>query len=165
MSVFYTPKYLKPEELVPREMYQDLKRLGKIEYILWQFNPLVLMTADLLRERFGAITVNNWHSGGSWQNRGLRLTSAVGAKYGPHLRGAALDCNFKDATPPEIRKEMEKAGCFEPGFKNKKNFGEDACFKYIGRVENTQNGKQIGWFHFDIWNNQPTDGSILRFDV
>lgn len=163
MATFYTPKHLQPQELCSKTFYNQVKEKGRIEYILWQFNPYVLITADKLRERFGAITVNNWNTGGSWNNRGLRTDDSVGATFSPHKRGAALDCNFKDATAEEVREAMRKAGCFEPGFKDRTNLGQDECFRYIGRVELTQGGKPISWFHFDIWNNQNQDGSVLGF--
>lgn len=163
VPTFYTPKYLKAHELCDREFYNAAKKVNEI-YVFWQFNPLVLMTADLLRERYGSITVNNWFTGGSLSQRGLRSNDSTGAFFGPHKRGAALDCNFKNATPEEIRKDMERLGCYKPGFKS--NFTDvSACFQHIGRVENTEKGKQITWFHFDIWNSQATDGSIIKLDI
>lgn len=164
MSTLYIPKYLKPEELCDRDFYNKVKNATSTEVIFWQFNPYVLMTADMLRERFGAITVNTWSVGGNLSQRGLRTNDSTGAAFGPHKRGAALDCNFKDASAIEIRNVMKEAGCFKPGFKSRTDLGKDECFKYIGRVEMNQNGKPITWFHFDIWNNQNADGSILSFN-
>lgn len=163
VPTFYTPKYLKSFELCDKDFYTAAKS-AREEYIFWQFNPLVLMTADLLRERYGSITVNNWMSGGPWSQRGLRSNDSTGAVFGPHKRGAALDCNFKNATAEEVRKDMEKFGCFKPGFKSA--FTKDsACFQHIGRVEDTLKGAQISWFHFDIWNSQADDGSIIKLAV
>lgn len=160
---FYRPQYLIAQELCDKEYFEKAKAVN-IDYIFWQFNPLVLITADLLRKRYGGITVNNWNVNGSFSQRGLRTNDSTGAVFGPHKRGAALDCNFKDATAEEVRKDMEKAGCFKPGFKS--NFKDvDACFQHIGRIENTDKGKQITWFHFDIWNCQATDGSIIKLDL
>ena len=167
MATFYTPKYLTPDELVSKSFYTAVKKAGSLDRIYWQFNPLVLITADLLRERFGGITVNNWNQGGSFQQRGLRTDDSTGASFGPHKRGAALDCNFTQASAEEVREVMRKAGCFKAGFKDRsdKDLGKDICFKYIGRVEMTEGGKPISWFHFDIWNNQATDGSVLGFNA
>lgn len=159
MATFYRPKYLKAFELCDRAYYNLAKAVNE-EYIYWQFNPLVLVTADLLRERFGPITVNNWNVGGSLSQRGLRTNDSTGAMFGPHKRGAALDCNFKDADTASILEAMKNAGCFEPGFKDRTNLGKDECFRHIGRVELTSNGKPITWLHFDIWNAQNADGSI-----
>lgn len=162
MGTFYKSEFLKPHELCSKEFYEKAAAVN-VEYIYWQFNPLVLVTVDMLRKRFGAVTVNNWKAGGSFQNRGLRTEGSVGATFSPHKRGAALDCNFKNATPEEIRKVMADAGCFKAGFKDRTNLGENECFRHIGRVETTSNGTEITWFHFDIWNCQNTDGSIMRF--
>lgn len=159
MATFYRPKYLKASELCDRAYY-NLAKAANEEYIYWQFNPLVLLTADLLRERFGAITVNNWNIGGNLSQRGLRTNDSTGAMFGPHKRGAALDCNFKDADTAAILEVMKNAGCFKPGFKDRTNLGKDECFRYMGRVELTNNGKPITWLHFDIWNAQNTDGSV-----
>lgn len=166
MATFYTPKYIAPDELVDKATYNAIKKAyGNLDRVLWSFNPLVLMTADMLRERFGAITINNWSIGGSFQQRGLRIDTSTGAPYSAHRRGAALDCNFKNATAQEVRNEMKKCGCFNAGFKDRKDLNKSngECFKYIGRVETTQNGKPITWFHFDIWNNQSQNGSVLTF--
>lgn len=164
MATFYKPKYLTAQELCDKEYYTAAAKV-EAEYIFWQFNPLVLVTVDKLRERFGGVTVNNWHIGGPFSQRGLRTNNSTGAMFGPHKRGAALDCNFKNAEPEEIRELMRKAGCFAPGFKDRTNLGNDECFRHIGRVEMTQNGNPINWFHFDIWNCQNTDGSILGLRV
>lgn len=160
---FYKPQYLIAQELCDPEYYKKAKAVNE-DYIFWQFNPYVLITADLLRKRYGGITINNWNVGGPYSQRGLRTNDATGAVFGPHKRGAALDCNFKNATAEEVRADMAKAGCFKAGFKsNVKQV--DECFQYIGRVENTDNRKQISWFHFDIWNCQNTDGSIIKLDL
>lgn len=165
LPTFYTPKYLKAWELCDEKYYKAVQSDGGGDQrIFWQFNPLVLMTADMLRERFGSLTVNNWRSGGSFSQRGLRTNDSTGAMFGPHKRGAALDCNFANATAEAIRAEMEKAGCFLPGFRSRVT-KDTACFQYIGRVENLSGGKQISWFHFDIWNCQNADGSIIKLDV
>lgn len=162
---WYTPKYLKPHELVDKATYNKAKSMGKLHYIYWQFNPLVLITADMLRERFGAVTVNNWYTGGSFQERGLRSSStSTGATFSAHKVGAALDCNFKDASAAEVRRVMRELGCFKPGFRDNIT-KESECFKHIGRIENTQNGKQISWFHFDICNCYNADGSIVSLDI
>ena len=161
----YRPKYLGADELVWKDLYVQLEKQKRTDRIFWQFNPLVLMTADLLREKYGAITVNNWSGTGSFQNRGLRPDdSSVGAALSAHKRGAALDCNFRNASAEEIRQDMKKAGCFKPGFKNNVPPGYD-CFKYINRVESTLSGKPISWFHFDIFNCYNPDGSIIELHV
>jgi hypothetical protein len=157
----YTPKYIKPYELVPKDLYEMYEKQGRTDKLLWQFNPLVLITADRLRERYGAVTINTWHSGGNLSQRGLRTDSSVGSPLSLHRRGAALDCNFKNATAAEVRADMEKLGCFKAGFKNDVP-QEGLCFEHINRIEVLSAGKPITWFHFDIANCYNVDGSIMK---
>lgn len=155
---WYAPKYFKIQELVTKSFYNAAVSRGKPHYALWQFNPHVLMTADMLREKFGPITINNWVFGGNAQNRGLRdADTTVGAPMSPHLRGAALDLIFHKVSAEEVRSHMRKCGCFSAGFK--RDVPKDAeCFRYIGRVE-----VDISWFHFDIWNCYDDNGAIATF--
>lgn len=164
-TTFYTPQYFNTYELCDKEFYLAAKKANEV-YIYWQFNPLVLITADRLRKRYGPGLVNNWYEGGHLSQRGLRTsaTSKTGAMFGPHKRGAALDMNFKHATPAEMWEDMKKAGCFKPGFRDNIN-STNECFEHIGRVEMTISGKPITWFHFDIWNSQNPDGSIDQLHV
>jgi len=161
----YRPEHLSAYELVWRELYEQQEKKKQTDKLFWVFNPLVLKTADLLRKKYGSITINNWKSGGSLQLRGLRPEeTSVGAGLSAHKFGAALDCNFRDATPEEMREDMKKLGCFKPGFRD--NVSPEAeCFRYIHRIENTLNGKQINWFHFDIFNCYNANGSILVLDI
>ena len=158
----YTPKYVKLYELVPESYYNDIEKKGLLSKGFMIFNPLVLETIDMLREKYGPVTINNWKSGGSYQYRGFRPTnSSVGAFLSAHKFGEAMDCNFKNATASEIRKDMEKYGCFKPGFKT--NYSKEAeCFKYINRIEVYSNGVEITWFHFDMANDYNDDGSIKK---
>lgn len=162
----YRPEHVSAHELVWKDLYLELEKINQTDKILWQFNPLVLRTADLLRKKYGSITVNNWKSGGSLQLRGLRPDdTSTGAMLSAHKRGAALDCNFKNASAEEIREDMKKLGCFKPGFRSSVFTKENECFQYIHRVESTISGKPISWFHFDIFNCYNTDGSVMQLHV
>lgn len=161
----YRPEHLTAKELVWKELFEKYNKMNKTDRILYVFNPLVLKTGDMLRKKYGAITINNWFYGGSLQYRGLRpFGHGEGAALSAHMFGAALDCNFKDATAEEIREDMRKAGCFKPGFRSNIPQGFE-CFKYIHRVECTEGGKPISWFHFDIFNAYNDDGSIVQLHV
>ena len=161
----YEPKRLIPQEVVPKSIYEAAVKANRVNRIFWQFNPYVLMTADMLADRYGSILVNNWHKGGDLNERGLRLdSSSTGELFSAHKRGAALDCNFKNATAEEVRNDMEKYGCFKPGFKSNLNKNNE-IFRYINRIECTLKGKSISWFHFDIFNCYNDDGSIMRLNV
>jgi hypothetical protein len=68
MREFYKPKYFKTHELVDKQTYE---KFG--EKSLMFFDIRILKFIDGLREYFNEpITINNWHVGGRYENRGLR---------------------------------------------------------------------------------------------
>ena len=64
--------------------------------------------AEFYRKYFGsAVTINNWHTGGNFQNRGFRdFDSNVGGKNSMHRTGKAFDCNIKGYTIAELHKAI-----------------------------------------------------------
>lgn len=85
--VFYTPKYFKPEELVPRDW------VDRWFYVL---DPIMLRAIDLLREQFGSIIVNNYLWGGRLQFAGFRPPDCtVGNSHSQHRFGRAADLKFR----------------------------------------------------------------------
>lgn len=67
----------------------------------WLQVPM-LVTLDQVREKFGPVTVNNWHSGGQFHESGLRdFSTATGAGYSQHKFGGACDMKFGSVTPAE----------------------------------------------------------------
>lgn len=66
-------------------------------------DPRALRVLDDLRDKFGPVTVNNWHSGGTYKESGLRDPfTSTGAMWSQHKFGRAFDCKFKGATPREV---------------------------------------------------------------
>jgi len=66
--------------------------------------------AEFYRKYFGsAVTINNWHTGGNFQNRGFRdFDSNVGGKTSMHRTGQAFDCNIKGYTIADLHKAISK---------------------------------------------------------
>ena len=128
---YYTPKYFKSYEVVPKEIYD---KFGDLSF---QFlDPRVLLMADNLRDIFGPVIINNWKEGGTLNSCGLRLADDdVGAKYSPHKYGKALDLHFGKITAEEVRDWISKNQ-------------DDERIKYISRIEKDT----LSWFHFDIFN-------------
>lgn len=53
------------------------------------------------------MTINNWHTGGPFKERGYRTpNSEVGGRLSQHRRGAAIDFNIKGIPPDEIRNRI-----------------------------------------------------------
>jgi hypothetical protein len=94
----YRPKYFGLRELVSADVYMTRGDAA------WELlDPRVLVAGDKLREKFGPVTVNNWHRGGTYSQSGFRdPVTGVGARLSQHKRGAALDCKFRDTTPQAV---------------------------------------------------------------
>ena len=138
----YRCRYFTIKELVNPTL---LKQIG--ETVAWTlFDENILRSADALRNKYGAITIN----ADGLTDCGLRdPQSKTGAKYSMHKIGRALDghivtiekaaANIKDANKRKqykikeynrVRKELLK----DPNF-NKLNFEDN-----------------ISWLHFDTGN-------------
>lgn len=107
-------------------------------------DPNTVNVLQFLRERYGSCLVNDWKQGGNFQYRGFRPPNCkVGGKYSQHKFGRAFDCNFKDATPDEIREDI---------IKHQITFLSEG----LTRIEDGAFAKT--WLHFDTaWN---TSGKI-----
>lgn len=131
--MIYKPRNFTVQELVPPDIFQAHGER------CWELlDGLALMSLQSLRDKFGAIVVNNWHAGGSFKESGLRSgTTLTGAKFSQHRYGRAFDCKCKSATPQEmcdyivVNREL---------------------FPHISAIENTQATET--WLHFDTRNSQ-----------
>lgn len=94
----YLPKHFDLRELVAPDVYAARGAAA------WELlDPRLLVAADKIREKFGPVTVNNWHLGGSYLESGLRdPVTGMGARLSQHKAGRALDCKFKDAQLREV---------------------------------------------------------------
>lgn len=143
---YYKPKYFTLEELLPEDFYYAQKHRG--DY-LWTicFDSRVLWTADRLRERYGAMTVNTW----KWpamkkhEFRGYRPPNCeIGSKLSQHRYGRALDLIPQYIGAQKIRDEIFASP-------------HDEDFQYITCLED-----DISWLHFDIRNwDKKTNGILV----
>src|SRR3990167_5426915 len=95
--------YFTIQELVPKELYA---KWG--DKSIWFIQRETLLLADFIRDRFGkAMTINNWHSGGSLNNRGFRMPdAAIGGTLSQHKFGRAIDFNIAGITPQDVYKDI-----------------------------------------------------------
>ncbi len=104
----YKPKHFIIQEFVSPAVY---RRYGETA---WQFlDPRLLVFMDWLREKLGKkITINNWHWGGEFTQRGLRenLSEIVKTKtdksvlyLSGHVFGQAADFDVEGMKAGEIR--------------------------------------------------------------
>lgn len=91
--MIYKPKYFKTQELVSREIYEQLGEMA-----LNLFNPHVLRVLDQIRVAYNQpIIINDWHNGGQYSQSGLRaLNCSIGATKSKHKEGIAFDLKSKN---------------------------------------------------------------------
>lgn len=94
----FRPKYFSLVELVPQSVFT---RWGDRS---WEFlRPDALAMLDAVRLHFGPIVVNDWFTGGHFQESGLReWMTETGALWSQHKFGSAFDMKPKQATPEEV---------------------------------------------------------------
>lgn len=126
----YKCKYFNIKELVSEGTY---KRRGEKA---WQLlDDRMLQTIDLLREKYGSVTINDWSWGGNNHWRGLRTSdSPYYSTYSQHSFGRAADLIFKDVTAEAVRVDI----LANPN---------DAAFQFINSLE-----ENTSWLHFDVRN-------------
>lgn len=120
------------EELVPPAVFNVL---GDTAWDL--FDEKAIITLDQLRDYFGPIVVNNWHSGGQYKESGYReATSTTGAQKSRHKAGMAFDCKPVRCTPQSMHAEI---------LNNSKKF------PYLTTLEAIESTPT--WVHFDTRDN------------
>ncbi len=124
-------KYFKIEEFVPKNIFKHYST-NSIMFL----DPRVINLAVAYREFFNKpVVINNWHSGGTYQERGYRIpNSNTGARFSQHKFGRAFDCNIKGVDDQEAYNEIVK------NFDYFKQFGLTTLENY----KFTQ-----GWIHSD----------------
>ncbi|ANZ50349.1 putative peptidase M15A [Erwinia phage vB_EamM_Phobos] len=152
------PKQFKLEELVPPDIIA--RRGANAAYLI---SPLVMVTLQQLRNKFGPIVANSPSKGmtqrtirtlqffinqekpkgGNWKERAHELYAASDSM---HKYGGAMDLNFQNYSSQEVRAYIMQ------------NPNE---FPFIHFLET-----DISWFHFDVRNQanltvwSPTRGTV-----
>ena len=128
-------KYFKIKELVCPILLKNIS-----ENILWMmFDDRLLRCADLIKEKYGAITIN----AGDLVDCGLRdINSKTGARYSAHKLGRALDLHIDSIEKKKLSKE-EKIKEYNIV---RKELLEDERFNCLSFENN------ISWLHIDTYN-------------
>lgn len=136
----YKCKYFDLKELFPPFIYNNT---ANKEVLWWLMDSRILITIDMLRDKYGPILCNNWEQG--LRERGFRDPSTLtGAKYSQHKHGRAVDLSFYKTTVDAVRNDILN-----------NPFAEE--FKYITCVE-----IDVTWLHIDVRNWDKTNDGILK---
>lgn len=131
--------YFKIQELVGKRTYNKHKNRA------WKFfSTEALEMLLILREGIGKpITINNWHKGGKFSQRGLRsnvqnifrqLTLSLKLYLSGHVLGEAFDLDVKGMSSIEVRNWIQV---------------NSHLFPFKIRLEHKKNGVEINWVHID----------------
>lgn len=98
-------KYFLIQELVPPSIY---KAWGERSW--WFIDHDLVVVLDFMREYYGVpVTVNNWHIGGKYTERGFRTpTTKTGGKLSQHRFGRGADVAVKGLTPKQVYMDILK---------------------------------------------------------
>ena len=132
-------KYFKIQELVGRFTYMRHRDRA------WKFfSTEALYMLLILRKNINSpITINTWHKGGKFSQRGLRTNVQnifrqmfkSGKLYlSGHVLGEAFDLDVKGMSASQVRKWILK---------------NQHLFPFKIRLEFKKNGKEISWVHID----------------
>lgn len=135
----YVPKYFKDYELLPPEVIESA---GVNALLL--MDERILIALDAVRKLIGfPVIVNNWHSGGSFTQRGFR-TEVIGAKYSQHRYGRAVDFDVQGMTAEQVRNAIAGAWKTSTPLQN------------IRRME-----ADVSWVHIDCAPVECSNGPVI----
>lgn len=91
------------EEFVPKELFAQFG-----DKSIWFIDQRIIDIAETIRTRFNLpVIINNWHTGGQFNNRGFRMPdAAVGGKLSQHKFGRGIDINVQGKTAQEVYKDI-----------------------------------------------------------
>ena len=147
-------KYFDIQEFVNKATYT------KYGINAWQFLcPRLLHTLLIIRKGLGKpITINNWHQGGKFSQRGLRTNigqivkgkTLKGMMYlSAHVMGKAVDFDVKGYKAEDVRDWISLNAEKLP---------------YKVRLEQNMKGKPTTWCHMDVFYNK-NNPKVYRFNV
>ena len=146
--------YFDIRELVGKSTY---KKYGERAWIFLDYRLLWFLLIIRV-ELNSSITVNNWHIGGKFSQRGLRTNVQQIFKYffkirrlylSGHVMGKAVDFDVKGLEADEVRMWMAQ---------NKD------LFPFKIRVEESKDGEPITWNHVDVFTD-PELPNIYFFET
>ena len=127
--MIYKPKDFTLDELLPPEWMDK----GPEDHLWGIFDFSILRAAQVLRDRFGPIFINNWAVGGPLKYCGFRPEDCgVGSILSQHKFGRALDLHPTRISADEMRHEIKS---------RRGTYSEITCIE-----------EGVSWVHIDCRN-------------
>lgn len=124
----YKCKHFLIQEIVPKHIYDKWGDKA------WMFcDEQLAVSLDQVREYAGPCLINNWHTGGKFQWRGMRT------KECPEYSELSMHTYFKAADVTPLTKTVEEVRAYV--------LANPVKFPYITGIE-----LEVSWFHFDCRN-------------
>jgi hypothetical protein len=94
------------DEYIPKELY--LKFEKKPHILIGLLDRRLVIADQLLRDKFGSVTINNWWNGGNRNWSGIRTPdSSYYSQTSQHSWGRGSDKIFTNATAQEVREYIK----------------------------------------------------------
>lgn len=125
---------------------ETFKKFG--DQSIWFLDQKIIHIAQFMRERFKLpVTINSWHTGGTFQFRGFRPPACtVGATLSQHRFGRGIDCNVDGVFPRDVAKDIIQ------------NF---STYKKYGLTTIEDPGATETWSHIDVRNNNNSENLLI----
>jgi len=95
------------DEYIPKELYLSFENRQNI--LIGLLDSRLIKADQMLRDHFGAVTINNWLTGGDRNWSGIRTPdSSLFSFTSQHAHGRASDKLFANATAQEVREYIRK---------------------------------------------------------
>lgn len=121
-------------EFIPPEIWSKFGTQSR-----WFVRPEIVNFAEFVRNHFGkSVTINNWHTGGSFHYRGLRTPECTeGAANSQHRYMNAIDLNVSGMTSDEVYDHI---------------LANEKLFMEAGLTTLEDKAMTKGWTHCDFRN-------------
>lgn len=93
-------------EYIPELLYKKFCEV-KPHYLMNMIDPRLFEADQFMRDRFGPVTINNWHSEGEREWSGIRTHGSPYYKiFSEHSYGRGSDKIFKQVIAEEVREDI-----------------------------------------------------------
>jgi len=107
MTRYKLTRNLYLDEYIPEALYK--KYANRLHILVGLLDKELVKSDQLLRDKFGSVTINDWWTGGERNWSGIRTAkSPYYSHTSQHTYGRASDKIFRDASADKVREYIKK---------------------------------------------------------